>query len=74
MSFQSFPRRAWRAWRAGHARVAAGASAPEILVQEVIAKLQSLGASRVTQLEGIEENVVFPLPKGLGGLGGTALT
>ena len=45
--------------------VTAGASAPEILVQEVIAKLQELGARRVAQLEGIEENVVFPLPKGL---------
>ncbi len=48
-----------------HVGVTAGASAPEILVQEVIAKLQELGARRVAQLEGIEENVVFPLPKGL---------
>ena len=58
-------------WVAGKRRigVTAGASAPEILVQEVISKLQSLGASRVTQLEGIEENVVFPLPKGLGATG-----
>ena len=45
----------------------AGASAPEVLVQEVILKLQGLGARRVMQLDGIEENVVFPLPKGLGG-------
>jgi len=54
-------------WVAGKRRVGvtAGASAPEILVQEVIAKLRQLGASRVAQLEGIEENVVFPLPKGL---------
>ncbi len=49
-------------WRVG---VTAGASAPEVLVQEVIAKLQQLGAHRVAQLDGIEENVVFPLPKGL---------
>ena len=55
-------------WVAGKQRVGvtAGASAPEVLVQEVIAKLKALGATRVTQLEGIEENVVFPLPKGLG--------
>jgi len=45
--------------------VTAGASAPEVLVQAVIAKLADLGATRVAQLEGIEENVVFPLPKGL---------
>ena len=45
--------------------VTAGASAPEVLVQAVIAKLAELGATRVAQLEGIEENVVFPLPKGL---------
>ena len=54
-------------WLAGrhHIGVTAGASAPEVLVQEVIAKLRSLGARRVTALEGTEENVVFPLPKGL---------
>jgi 4-hydroxy-3-methylbut-2-en-1-yl diphosphate reductase len=53
--------------------VTAGASAPEVLVLEVIARLQSLGARRVTQLKGIEENVTFPLPKGLtGGLTGAA--
>ncbi len=45
--------------------VTAGASAPEVLVHGVIARLQVLGAKRVTQLAGIEENVVFPLPKGL---------
>ena len=55
-------------WLAGKARVGvtAGASAPEVLVQEVIGKLRELGARRVTALPGIEENVVFPLPKGLG--------
>jgi len=54
-------------WLAGKHRVGvtAGASAPEVLVQEVIAKLRELGATRVTALKGIEENVVFPLPKGL---------
>ena len=45
--------------------VTAGASAPEVLVLEVIDRLKELGARRVTQLEGIEENVVFPLPRGL---------
>ena len=45
--------------------VSAGASAPEILVLDVIARLQALGAQRVTQLKGKDENVSFPLPKGL---------
>ena len=54
-------------WLQGRRRigVSAGASAPEVLVLEVIARLQTLGAQRVTQLKGIEENVTFPLPKGL---------
>jgi len=45
--------------------VTAGASAPEVLVQEVIAALQQRGAARVRELEGIEENVTFPLPKSI---------
>ena len=45
--------------------ISAGASAPEVLVQEVIARLNGLGARRVRELTGIEENVVFPLPKTL---------
>ena len=45
--------------------VTAGASAPEVLVQEVVARLQELGADHATQLEGIEEKVVFPLPRDL---------
>lgn len=45
--------------------VTAGASAPEVLVHEVILRLQALGASRVRELEGISEAVTFPLPKGL---------
>src|SRR5438552_603723 len=55
------------AWIAGKRRigVTAGASAPEILVQQVIAGLRELGADRVTVLSGTEENVVFPMPKGL---------
>jgi len=45
--------------------VSAGASAPEILVKEVIAKLQGLGADQVQELQGVVENVVFQLPKNL---------
>jgi len=45
--------------------VTAGASAPEVLVQEVIFRLQQLGAKRVHEIEGIEENVTFPLPKSI---------
>jgi len=54
-------------WVQGRKRVgvSAGASAPEVLVMEVIARLQALGAKRVDQLKGKEESVTFPLPKGL---------
>ncbi|MEB0141050.1 MULTISPECIES: 4-hydroxy-3-methylbut-2-enyl diphosphate reductase [unclassified Undibacterium] len=45
--------------------VTAGASAPEILVQEVIARLRELGVRSVRNLEGVEEHVTFPMPKGL---------
>jgi 4-hydroxy-3-methylbut-2-en-1-yl diphosphate reductase len=56
------------AWLDGKARVGvtAGASAPEVLVQAVIDRLKTLGAKSVRALEGVEENVTFPLPKGLG--------
>jgi 4-hydroxy-3-methylbut-2-enyl diphosphate reductase len=56
------------AWIAGKRRVGvtAGASAPEVLVTEVLARLEALGARTVRELEGAVENVVFPLPKGLG--------
>ena len=47
--------------------VTAGASAPEVLVHEVIMRLQSLGARRVHELDGIEERVTFPLPKAITG-------
>lgn len=54
-------------WLAGKSRVGitAGASAPEILVQEVIDRLKQLGATEVAPLEGLQEKVSFPLPKGL---------
>ncbi|MEO7345327.1 MAG: 4-hydroxy-3-methylbut-2-enyl diphosphate reductase, partial [Methylotenera sp.] len=45
--------------------VSAGASAPEVLVQEVITKLQYLGANQVQELQGVIESVVFQLPKNL---------
>ena len=45
--------------------VTAGASAPEVLVQDVIASLQRLGAARVRELEGITESVTFPLPRSI---------
>jgi 4-hydroxy-3-methylbut-2-en-1-yl diphosphate reductase len=45
--------------------VSAGASAPEILVKEVIAQLQQLGGKNVTELQGVIESVVFQLPKNL---------
>jgi 4-hydroxy-3-methylbut-2-enyl diphosphate reductase len=45
--------------------VTAGASAPEVLVQEVLQKIKTLGPISVRQLKGIEETVKFPLPKGL---------
>ncbi|MFW5431817.1 MAG: 4-hydroxy-3-methylbut-2-enyl diphosphate reductase [Methylophilaceae bacterium] len=45
--------------------VSAGASAPEVLVKEVIAELQKLGAKNVSELHGVVENVIFKLPKNL---------
>ncbi|MCX7627163.1 MAG: 4-hydroxy-3-methylbut-2-enyl diphosphate reductase [Methylophilaceae bacterium] len=54
-------------WLAGKSRigVTAGASAPEVLVKEVVARLKALGADQVEELQGIVEKVVFPLPKNL---------
>ena len=54
-------------WVAGkqHIGVTAGASAPEVLVQDVIALLTQSGTGQVTHLKGAQENVGFPLPKGL---------
>jgi 4-hydroxy-3-methylbut-2-enyl diphosphate reductase len=49
-----------------HVGISAGASAPEVLVQEVISRIKALGAVSVRNLQGIDENVVFPLPKSLG--------
>ena len=54
-------------WIAGKRRigVTAGASAPEVLVNDVLARLKELGAARVAQLDGISEGVVFTLPREL---------
>ena len=56
------------AWLEGRARVGvtAGASAPELLVQQLLERLRSMGARSVRALDGVRENVVFPMPKGLG--------
>ena len=55
------------AWLAGRARVGvtAGASAPEILVRQVVERLRELGAGEVSDLDGVVEKVVFPMPRGL---------
>ena len=55
-------------WVEGRQRVgvSAGASAPELLVAQVIERLRALGAASVTELSGVVERTVFPMPKGLG--------
>jgi len=57
------------AWLDGKQRVGvtAGASAPEVLVEAVIARLKELGVKSVRPLDGVHEAVTFPLPKGLDG-------
>ena len=54
-------------WFEGVTRVGltAGASAPEVLVKEVIERIKALGAVAVRKMDGIEETIKFPLPKGL---------
>ena len=54
-------------WFAQATRVGltAGASAPAVLVQGVIARIQALGAASVRKMDGLEETIKFPLPKGL---------
>ena len=55
-------------WFEGRRRVGltAGASAPDVLVQDVIARLRDLGAVSIRKMDGVLENVRFPLPRGLG--------
>ncbi len=56
-----------QAWLEGKRRIgiSAGASAPEVLVQQLVERLKSLGVKSVRPLEGVQETVAFPLPKGL---------
>jgi 4-hydroxy-3-methylbut-2-enyl diphosphate reductase len=56
------------AWFEGRRRVGltAGASAPDVLVQQVITRLRELGATAIRKMDGVEESVRFPLPRGLG--------
>ena len=56
-------------WLDGKQRVgvSAGASAPEVLVEQVISRLKQLGAKNVRELSGSLETIVFPIPKGLAG-------
>ena len=54
-------------WFVGRQRVGltAGASAPDVLVQQVMARLRELGAITIRKMDGVQESVRFPLPKGL---------
>ncbi|WPH12932.1 4-hydroxy-3-methylbut-2-enyl diphosphate reductase [Variovorax paradoxus] len=54
-------------WFEGKGRIGltAGASAPEVLVREVVERVRALGAVSVRKMDGIEETIKFPLPKGL---------
>jgi 4-hydroxy-3-methylbut-2-enyl diphosphate reductase len=49
--------------------VTAGASAPEVLVRDVIERLRAFGAEQIEELHGVVEKIVFPLPRGLHGTG-----
>jgi 4-hydroxy-3-methylbut-2-enyl diphosphate reductase len=55
------------AWLVGKRRIGitAGASAPEVLVQALVERLREFGVTRVQALDGIQEHVAFPLPRGL---------
>ncbi|MDN8801669.1 hypothetical protein Q0M53_13930, partial [Staphylococcus aureus] len=54
-------------WLAGKRRIGltAGASAPEVLVQQIVARLRELGVKSVRALEGVEESGTFKLPREL---------
>jgi 4-hydroxy-3-methylbut-2-enyl diphosphate reductase len=58
-------------WVQGCKRIGltAGASAPEVLLRGVCERLRELGAQSIRSVEGVVENTVFPLPRGLGGAG-----
>jgi len=59
------------AWFEGRQRVGltAGASAPDVLVQAVIDRLREYGALTIRKMDGVVEDVHFPLPRGLGNRG-----
>jgi 4-hydroxy-3-methylbut-2-en-1-yl diphosphate reductase len=50
----------------GRVGLTAGASAPDVLVQQVVARLRELGATSIRKMDGVQESVHFPLPRGLG--------
>ncbi len=54
-------------WLLGKSRVGvtAGASAPEVLVKQVLARLEELGGQKSVEMEGVEENIVFSMPREL---------
>jgi len=54
-------------WLEGKPRVGltAGASAPEVVVREVVDRIKAMGAVSIRKMDGIQETVKFPLPKGL---------
>jgi 4-hydroxy-3-methylbut-2-en-1-yl diphosphate reductase len=56
------------AWLEGRSRVGltAGASAPDVLVQQVVERLRAMGALSIRTIAGVAESVHFPLPRGLG--------
>ncbi len=64
------------AWFEGRQRVGltAGASAPDVLVQAVIARLREFGATSIRHMAGVVEDVHFPLPRGLGNRSMSELT
>ena len=55
------------AWLVGKSRfgVTAGASAPEVLVKQVVAWLEAQSGARPLELDGVEENIVFSMPRDL---------
>jgi 4-hydroxy-3-methylbut-2-enyl diphosphate reductase len=53
--------------------VTAGASAPEVLVRQVVERLKALGARDIAELDGVVETTVFPMPRGLAIRSTTAL-
>jgi 4-hydroxy-3-methylbut-2-en-1-yl diphosphate reductase len=56
-------------WVQGRVRIGltAGASAPEVLLQGVCERLRELGAKSIRAIDGVVEDIVFPMPRGLGG-------